>query len=175
MAAVGCIPSVQGFLWKPGGTAEEEQLIPGTRGRARCGFTGKAKRPQGHTLSGTLAILLLSLPPASVESALGNLFLLLVNGYMHGRPSLGANLPRAGAAVRGQVLSCPRLSFRAPASGFYGYGLFSLELTTNRILQPCFSGSGWRPKSKEHALFAFYLCGFSLLAVGILECVNKVK
>lgn len=109
--------------------------------RARRGFAAKAKRPKGHTPSSTFPVLLLPLRPASVESAFGNLLLLLVSGSVHGRPSLAANLPRAGAAVRGHVLSCPRLSFRAPASGFYGEGLFSLELKANRILQPCFS---WR-------------------------------
>lgn len=89
---------MQGFWCKPGWVPEEGQRIPGTRCR-RCRFSGRANHPKGHTPRSTLAVLMLSLPPARVGSALGNL-LLLVNGFVHGRPGLGANLPRAGAAVR---------------------------------------------------------------------------
>lgn len=68
----------------------------------------------------TLAVLVLSLPSAGVESALGNLQLLLVNGFVRERPSLGANLPRAGAAVRGKFSAALAYAFAQAASGFYG-------------------------------------------------------
>lgn len=52
-------------------------------------------------------------PAARAEPAAAHL-LSLVNGRVHARPSLQANLPGAGAAGRRQVLSCLHLSVALP-------------------------------------------------------------
>lgn len=118
---VGCAPTSprQSSRCGPGRVPEKEhrmggtqcqravpRLVPASHAKGISGVCPEQSLPRGTTI-GPCTV---RLPAASAEPAAAHLLLLLVNGCVHARPSLGANLRGAGAAGKGQILSCPHLS-----------------------------------------------------------------